>query len=59
MAKAKAVTAAAVYASCGKCGEELTNKEGSFMLDVAQTGPAYTCASCGTVNTLPKTAKIA
>ena len=56
--KARSVKAAAIYASCGHCGEELVDADDSFMLDIASTGPTYECPGCGTTNTLPKTARI-
>lgn len=57
--KAKIVMAVAVFASCGKCGEDLTASDGSFQLDIRTSGPIYVCAACGAENRLPKTARVA
>lgn len=56
--KARKIVAAAVFADCGKCGEELTSADGSLQLETAISGSVFRCKSCGAYNRLGKTARI-
>ena len=53
---AKEVSIAAVYATCGKCGDPLCSKGGSEMIDLmtdTPKGTELTCSYCHAVNTIP------
>ena len=48
--KMRRVVVAAVYAQCGKCSADLTDPNGSLMLE---PGEPVKCFECGTVNEWP------